>query len=65
MTATDQLPDWFTRPQLAEYLQISVATLARWSMEPGKGPTPTKLGFAVRYKREHVLEWLESQKASA
>lgn len=65
MLATiEELPEWSTRPQLAEYLQLSVATLARWAVE-GKGPRQTKLGAATRYARADVEAWLEAQKASA
>lgn len=63
--SSEDLPDWSTRPQVANYLQISVPTLARWAME-GKGPRVTKLGtHAARYARADVAAWLESQKASA
>lgn len=53
------LPDLATRGQVAEYTQTSIPTLARWASE-GKGPKFVKLGFAVRYRREDVLAWLDS-----
>lgn len=55
--ASIDLPDIATRPQVAEYTQTSVPTLARWAAE-GKGPKVTKLGGAVRYRREDVLAWI-------
>lgn len=57
------LPEWATRPQVAEYLQVSVPTLARWAMEPGKGPRATRFGGAVRYSRADVLAWADAQRA--
>lgn len=57
----DELPELATRPQVAEYLQISVSTLARWAMD-GRGPRVTKLGTAARYRREHVVAWLEESR---
>lgn len=57
--APADLPDLATRPQVAKYTQTSVATLARWAGEEGKGPKVTKLGRLVRYKREDVLAWIE------
>lgn len=58
------LPEWSTRPQLADFMQVSVATLARWAVE-GKGPRQTKFGSLTRYARADVEAWLEAQKASA
>lgn len=53
------LPDLATRPQVAEYTQTSVPTLARWAGE-SKGPSFVRLGSSVRYRREDVLAWLDS-----
>lgn len=67
MTSSESsaLPEWATRRQVAEYLQISVQTLARWAMEPGKGPRLTKFGQAARYARADVVAWAESQRIGA
>lgn len=58
------LPDLMTRPQLAEYLGISVVTLAQWAVAK-KGPPVTKIGQSVRYRRETVSAWLEANTAAA
>ena len=58
------LPELATRTQVAEYTRLSYATLARWAGE-GKGPRVTKLGAAVRYRREDVLAWIAEAGASA
>lgn len=58
----DELPEMATRPELAGFASISVATLARWAVE-GKGPRVTKLGGAVRYRKSDVLAWLDQAAA--
>lgn len=58
-TLTIDLPALATRQQVAEYTQISVPTLARWAMN-GEGPKMTKIGRAARYRRQDVLDWLDS-----
>lgn len=65
MTATSaDLPDLATRAQVAEYTQISVATLARWAMD-GRGPKFIRLGTNVRYRREDVRAYLDALAAAA
>lgn len=54
------LPEWLTRAQLADYLQLSVPTLARWAGER-RGPKVTKFGGAARYARADVLSWTSAQ----
>ena len=49
-----------TVKELSEYLGISDETLRKYRMR-GNGPKYLKLGRAVRYKLEDVLEWLDSQ----
>ncbi len=56
------LPDLVTRAQLSAFTGLSVATLARWAMEGDKGPRITKLGSAVRYRRDDIVAWLDSQR---
>lgn len=58
ITAADALPELATRRQVAEFLQTSVPTLARWAGE-GSGPRFIKLGSSVRYRRADVLAWIE------
>lgn len=62
MKTIEVLPELATRPQVAEYTQTSVPTLARWAGE-GKGPKVTKLGGVVRYRREDVLAWIAEASA--
>ncbi|MDR6868161.1 excisionase family DNA binding protein [Microbacterium resistens] len=59
-----ELPDIATRPQVSEYTQVSVPTLARWAME-GKGPRVTKFGALARYRKADVLAWIEAQAQEA
>lgn len=62
--ANRDLPELATRAEVAEYANLSIATLARWAGE-GKGPQARKLGGAVRYRREDVLAWIENAAAKA
>lgn len=55
----DDLPDYATRPQLSQFVAVSVQTLARWKVE-GRGPKVTKIGNAARYKKSDVVAWLDS-----
>jgi len=55
----EDLPEWSTRPQLSQFIDVSVQTLARWKVE-GRGPRVTKIGAAVRYRKCDVLAWLDS-----
>lgn len=53
------IPEIATVSQVAEFTQTSESTLHRWRSE-GKGPKAIKLGHALRYRRQDVLEWLDS-----
>ncbi|NQX23322.1 DNA-binding protein [Curtobacterium sp. VKM Ac-2852] len=55
----EDLPEWSTRVQLSQFIEVSVQTLARWKVE-GRGPRVTKIGQAVRYRKSDVLSWLDS-----
>lgn len=59
LTTLAELPEIATRPQVAEFAQVSVHTLARWAMY-GEGPKMTKIGRAARYRKQDVLDWLDS-----
>lgn len=60
----EDLPEFSTRAQLSQLVDVSVQTLARWKVE-GRGPRVTKVGSAVRYRKADVLAWLDSlQEAS-
>lgn len=56
---TLDLPPLATRAEVASYTQISIPTLARWAQR-GEGPKLTRLGRAARYRRQDVLDWLDS-----
>lgn len=51
--------NYLTPVQLAEKLNIKVATLARWRYL-GRGPRFCKVGGAVRYLPGDVDAWLEA-----
>ena len=48
-------------PEIASYLEVSVATLAQWRYL-GEGPPFLKAGHAVRYRWADVHEWLAAQR---
>lgn len=50
-------PSVLTEDQAAEYLQLPVRTLQMWRYRK-EGPAYFKLGHAVRYRVEHLEEWL-------
>lgn len=49
-----------TRPDVAEYLGVPVATLERWAYI-GTGPKYRKVGRHTRYAWADVDAWLDSQ----
>jgi len=55
-----ELPDLPTRQEAAAYMRVANSTLARWAME-NEGPPFVRLGRSVRYPREGLLKWIESQ----
>lgn len=55
---TDEL---LTTHQLAEYLGITTRTLERWRATR-VGPAWVYAGRKVRYRRQDVDKWLESQR---
>ena len=58
--ARSLLEGWISRAELARELGISVDTLARWETSRC-GPPLARIGRCVFYRREAVLEWLESR----
>jgi predicted DNA-binding transcriptional regulator AlpA len=48
-----------TEEEVAEWLDLKKATLARWRWA-GIGPTFIKLGGAVRYTRQDVQDYIDS-----
>ncbi len=53
----------FNEAEVADLLGISPATLRRWR-RLGVGPSWCKLGASVRYRREDVASYLESNISS-
>ena len=51
----------FTTGELADRLSISERTLIRWRVQR-VGPSWTKVGHHVRYRREDVEAWLEAHR---
>ena len=56
----DELGDYLSVDELAEYLQLSKETIYHWRLE-GTGPKATKLGKHLRYSRENILAWLRAR----
>jgi excisionase family DNA binding protein len=46
--------------EVAEYLGVPVVTLYAWRHR-GAGPTASRVGRHLRYRREDVERWLERQ----
>lgn len=57
MEASDRL---MTLAELAEMLGIPVNTLYGWRCR-GEGPPGYRIGRHIRYRRQAVEEWLETQ----
>lgn len=64
MKHESDLPPLATPGQLGEYLGIPPTTLAQWRWVR-TGPTYVRLGRLIRYRREDVEEWLESNQEVA
>lgn len=54
------LDGWMTRPELAEKINVSVDTLARWETQR-TGPPCVRMGRRVLYRVEAFREWLQAQ----
>ena len=50
-----------SRREVAEYLDVPEATLARLAYTGG-GPSYFRVGRHTRYRREDVFAWLEKQR---
>lgn len=55
---------WMTPPEAAQYLGVSVATLARWRAE-GFGPRWFSAGRGRRYRAQELDDWLEARGAES
>lgn len=49
-----------SRPEAAEYLDVSVATLARWASQK-IGPTYIKVGRHTRYPLSGLVDFLDAR----
>lgn len=46
--------------EVSEYLKVPVATLHQWRYQR-TGPDAAKIGRSLRYRRDDVDAWIESQ----
>lgn len=53
--------EWLDSQALADELGISRRTIESWRVKGGEGPVFVRIGHLVRYRREDVEAWLESQ----
>jgi len=53
------IPVFLTTKELAAYLGVPAKTINYWRSR-GDGPRWTKNNNAVRYRTDHVLEWLDA-----
>ncbi len=53
------MPNLLTESDVAERLQVSLASVRRWRLER-RGPTFVKMGALVRYRPEDLENWLAS-----
>jgi excisionase family DNA binding protein len=56
-TGKDLDQEFLSIDQLAELLQVSRRTVESWNLRH-TGPTITRIGKHVRYRREDVEDWL-------
>lgn len=57
------LADWISREQLARELGLTCDTLSRWEARQ-IGPSCTRIGRKVFYRRDTVRAWLLAQEAA-
>ncbi|WP_082462145.1 AlpA family transcriptional regulator [Agromyces sp. Leaf222] len=60
----DELGDYLSVDELAQYLQLSKETIYHWRLD-GTGPRATKLGKHLRFRRENVEAWLQARTGRA
>lgn len=56
--------EWLSPQDLAAQLKVSVDTVYKWNVT-GAGPSRTRVGRHVRYRRSDVEVWLRSQEVSS
>ena len=57
---TAVLPDLMTRQQAADYLGVTPQALSQMNVR-GQGPRFVRIGRSVLYRRNDLLEWIESR----
>jgi predicted DNA-binding transcriptional regulator AlpA len=65
-TTSQSLSGTLKTTQLADLLDLSIATIYRWLKSPAEGfPAPIRIGpRVIRWDREAVLRWLDSRQQS-
>lgn len=53
---------FFTSAEAAKFLRFSPATIATWRSD-GRGPKYSKIGGAIRYKRDDLTLWAETDES--
>jgi hypothetical protein len=56
----DDLPAMVSREQAAEFLGVTPQALSQMNGR-GEGPPYARIGRSVRYKRQDLLDWVESR----
>lgn len=57
--ASGIVPQLLTTKQAAKLVNVGERTLWRWSRS-GIAPAPVKIGGAIRYRRDDLLEWIQA-----
>jgi hypothetical protein len=57
VSASEPLSSYWTEAELAAKLDLTVKTLRRWRAM-GEGPSITRLGRRILYRRTTVADWL-------
>lgn len=60
----DKNKDFLTPSEAAEMLGVKVNTLAVWRCKHKKKIPFYKIGRAIKYKNQDLLDWIESQKVN-
>ena len=56
----NDLPAMVSRSQAAEFLGVTPQALSQMDAR-GEGPTYARIGRSIRYRREDLLDWIESR----
>ena len=55
---------WASPDDVADYLWMTKAGLAKWRMTPGDGPSFYRIGHRIRYDWDDVFAWESSRKST-